>query len=116
MSPEQDELVKKRSIKIRNHATSVSLENAFWTALAELAREQGRTIAALVEEVDAERHAGNLSSCLRLYVLAKARQRYLAVTVAGHTPKSPEERPKPARRQRDTYEERGVRNYRKSRS
>ena len=113
MSSVQDEIVKKRSIKIRNHATSVSLEDAFWKALAELAREQGRALSALIEEVDSERKASNLSSCLRIYVLQKARQRYLAVARAGHSPKRAEDQPVPRRPRRDMFADRQARAFRR---
>lgn len=73
--------VRKRSIAIAGHPTSVSLEDAFWEALAEIASTEGRTVAQVVTEVDAARTAGpepgreNLSSALRVHVLAWYRDR-----------------------------------------
>ncbi len=61
--------VKKRSVVIEGHRTSVSLEAAFWEALQSIARDRGTTMNALVAEVDRDR-TGNLSSALRVYVLA----------------------------------------------
>lgn len=63
----------KRSLTIARHRTSVSLEEPFWDALTEMAREQGKSIAGLVSEIDrgrTNRHDGlSLSAALRIYVL-----------------------------------------------
>jgi len=61
--------VVKRSIVLAGHKTSVSLEDAFWNALKEVATAQGRTLSDLVTSIDVDRREGNLSSCLRLFVL-----------------------------------------------
>ncbi len=60
--------VRKRSILIAGHATSVSLEAEFWNALQAVARRRGLSLNQLVTAVDAGR-AGNLSSALRVFVL-----------------------------------------------
>jgi len=60
--------VRKRSVVIEGHKTSVSLESAFWEALQSIARERGSTINGLVAQIDRER-AGNLSSAIRVFVL-----------------------------------------------
>jgi predicted DNA-binding ribbon-helix-helix protein len=66
--------VAKRSIVIRGHRTSVSLEPDFWVALKELAAREGRSPPDLIAEVDAGRRPGeNLSSALRCRVLAAFR-------------------------------------------
>ena len=62
-------MVIKRSIVIAGHKTSVSLEDAFWNALKEIARGRHMTLSQLVAEIDAQRQLGNLSSALRLFVL-----------------------------------------------
>lgn len=63
----------KRSLTIARHRTSVSLEEPFWDALTGIAREQGKSIAGLVGEIDrnrTDRDGGtSLSAALRLYVL-----------------------------------------------
>lgn len=68
----------KRSLTIARHRTSVSLEEPFWDALAEIARDQGKSIAGLVGEIDQERTARgdetSLSAALRLYVLARMKE------------------------------------------
>jgi predicted DNA-binding ribbon-helix-helix protein len=61
--------VRKHSIVIGDHRTSVSLEDAFWKALRQIATHRGMTLSDLVTAIDAERGPGNLSSRLRLYVL-----------------------------------------------
>lgn len=65
--------LRKRSVVIAGHATSVSLEAEFWEALAGIARARGVSVNALVAEVDATR-AGNLSSSLRVFVLREAQR------------------------------------------
>jgi len=64
--------LRKRSVLIAGHATSVSLEDAFWDALAEIARTRGLSINQLVTEID-QRREGNLSSAIRVFVLSAVR-------------------------------------------
>jgi predicted DNA-binding ribbon-helix-helix protein len=61
--------VVKRSIVIANHKTSVSLEDAFWKALKEIATQRELTLSDLVASIDTDRSQGNLSSAIRLFVL-----------------------------------------------
>lgn len=61
--------IRKRSVIVAGHRTSVSLEPEFWTALRDIAEQRGLSINALVAEVDKGRN-GNLSSALRVFVLA----------------------------------------------
>ena len=61
--------VVKRSIVIAGHKTSVSLEDAFWKGLKEIASRRDATLSELVASIDADRQHGNLSSALRLFVL-----------------------------------------------
>jgi len=65
--------VVKRSIVIDGHKTSVSLEDAFWTGLREIAQAQHATLSKLVGEIDRARQQGNLSSAIRLFVLDQVR-------------------------------------------
>jgi predicted DNA-binding ribbon-helix-helix protein len=60
--------MKKRSVVITGHRTSVSLENAFWDALKVIAGRKSFTVNQLVTEIDKQRN-GNLSSAIRVYVL-----------------------------------------------
>jgi len=61
-------MIRKRSMVIAGHATSVSLEPEFWELLRHLAVERGVALAALVAEIDGTR-TGGLSSALRVFVL-----------------------------------------------
>ncbi len=68
----------KRSLTIARHRTSISLEDEFWEALSDLAREEGKSIASLVGEIDKRRgEAGgggrSLSAAIRLFVLRRTR-------------------------------------------
>jgi predicted DNA-binding ribbon-helix-helix protein len=71
----KDSPVVKRSVVIAAHKTSVSLEDAFWNALKEIAIARGSTLSNLVTSIDVGRGQGNLSSCLRLFVLGFYRNR-----------------------------------------
>ncbi len=59
--------LRKRSVTIAGHATSLSLEEEFWRDLREVARGRNISLNALVAAIDATRQ-GNLSSALRLFV------------------------------------------------
>ena len=68
----------KRSLTIARHRTSVSLEDEFWEALNDVARSEGKSVAALIGEIDQRRSAlqgrqPSLSAAIRLYVLERAR-------------------------------------------
>ena len=68
--------LRKRSVTIAGHRTSVSLEADFWDALADIADSQKRPVAALISEID--RRSGresSLSSAIRSFVLAHFRQK-----------------------------------------
>ncbi len=69
--------MKKRSVVIAGHATSLTLEEPFWQALKEIAQARATTVSALVERIDAERtEAGepNLSSAVRVWVFERVRR------------------------------------------
>ena len=66
--------MKKRSVLIAGHPTSVSLEEEFWDALKGVAAARGVSVNALIEEIDAGR-AGNLSSAIRVFVLNDLKRR-----------------------------------------
>lgn len=61
--------VVKRSIVIAGHKTSVSLEDAFWKGLKDIAGDRDITLSDLVATIDTDRRHGNLSSAIRLFVL-----------------------------------------------
>ncbi len=60
--------VRKHSVRIAGHPTSVSLEDAFWRRLKEIATVRGCSVNALITEID-ETRTGNLSSAIRVFVL-----------------------------------------------
>ena len=62
--------VVKRSIVIAGHKTSVSLEDAFWKGLKEIANSRQMTLSDLVATIDTDRHHGNLSSAIRLFAIS----------------------------------------------
>ena len=63
--------IKKRSVVISGHRTSISLENVFWNALREIASSRKVSVNQLVTEIDQGR-SGNLSSAIRTFVLLHA--------------------------------------------
>ncbi len=60
--------IAKRSVVLRGHKTSVSLENDFWNGLRDIAERQKTTLSALVQKIDADREYANLSSAIRIHV------------------------------------------------
>lgn len=61
---------KKRSLTLRGHRTSVSLEDEFWAEFRAIAARDGRPINVLAAEIDTERGLEcGLASAIRLYVL-----------------------------------------------
>jgi predicted DNA-binding ribbon-helix-helix protein len=69
--------VKKRSIVIGGHKTSISLEDSFWASLKQIARARATPLSELIGSLDAGRDNGNLSSTIRVFVL----DHYLTKTV-----------------------------------
>jgi len=67
--------VTKRSIMLGGRKTSVSLEDAFWTELNEIARLQSVTVSSLVAGIEATRKQSNLSSAIRVFVLEHLRNK-----------------------------------------
>ena len=66
----------KRSLTLKQHRTSVSLEDEFWRAFREIAKAEGRGLNALASEIDEARSIDTgLASAIRLYVLAYYRDR-----------------------------------------
>jgi predicted DNA-binding ribbon-helix-helix protein len=81
--------IVKRSVVISGQKTSVSLEDSFWSALKDVAREQKVPLCELITGIAAKRSPGNLSSALRLFVLNHFRElaaRAQAARAAGVQP------------------------------
>lgn len=72
--------MRKRSVTIDGHHTSVSLEDAFWTELLALSEARGVSLNVLVAEIDRGRSQDqtNLSSALRLHVLQELKRRTIS--------------------------------------
>jgi len=66
--------MRKRSVTLDGHRTSVSLEDEFWGAIKELAAGRGVSVNRLIAEIDRTRGAGNLSSAIRRHVLKSLRR------------------------------------------
>ena len=65
-----DKRPKKRSLTLKGHRTSVSLEDAFWRAFRDIAAKQGKPINELAAEIDKSRGVDmGLASAIRLFVL-----------------------------------------------
>jgi predicted DNA-binding ribbon-helix-helix protein len=72
----------KRSLLLHGHATSVTLEDEFWTAFRALADRRGMTLNRLAAEIDAERGGDattGLATAIRLAVLADVQARLDAI-------------------------------------
>lgn len=62
--------LRKHSITLHGHATSFSLEDAFYDIIVQISVQNGQSIASLIAKIDDERdRSSNLSSSLRLYAL-----------------------------------------------
>ncbi|MEM9436362.1 MAG: ribbon-helix-helix domain-containing protein [Pseudomonadota bacterium] len=69
---------KKRSLTLRGHRTSVSLEDEFWAEFRDIAARKGKPINVLAAEIDVERGvASGLASAIRLYVLRDLQDRII---------------------------------------
>jgi predicted DNA-binding ribbon-helix-helix protein len=79
--------MKKRSIVVSGHATSISMEDAFWTSLGDIAKERKISLSALITQIDQERSTSNLSSAIRLFVLHEMQQKIAVI------PTSPSKHP-----------------------
>jgi predicted DNA-binding ribbon-helix-helix protein len=77
--------VVKRSIVVGGHKTSVSLEDAFWRGLKEIAGRRDISVSDLVAAIDSERQHGNLSSAIRLFVLDTYRNQLSDLTAGRET-------------------------------
>lgn len=71
-------MLRKRSVTLNGHRTSLSLEPAFWSELERFAKAERVSLAALIARIDATRltgmEAGNLSSALRVFILERLKE------------------------------------------
>lgn len=64
--------LRKRSLNLAGHATSVALEPEFWAVLERLAEARGLSLPGLIAAIDASREGRPLASACRLAALAFA--------------------------------------------
>jgi predicted DNA-binding ribbon-helix-helix protein len=84
--PLKSSLVVQHAVVIDGHKTSISLEDAFWTSLKEIAQERGESLAHLVTGINAGRQSANLSSVLRVFVLEYYRKLFHGRTAVSLVP------------------------------
>ena len=77
-------VVKKRSLTIHGHRTSISLEEPFWAALNDIAKARQMSVSTLVQMIDKER-SGGLSSTIRVFILAELRHKLAANATTQET-------------------------------
>ena len=68
--------ISRRSVSINGHKTSISIEDAFWDSLREIAHQRNQTLSQLIARIDTERKFANLSSVIRLFVLGYYQDQY----------------------------------------
>ena len=69
-------MLRKRSINIYGHKTSISIEKPFWDALKEIAKNNKSTLISLIQKIDESRNdKANLSSSIRIFVLNNLREK-----------------------------------------
>lgn len=66
--------MKKRSVMISGHQTSVTLEDEFWTELQKIAARKKLSVGGLISEIDQTKSTNNLSSAIRIFVLQSVQQ------------------------------------------
>jgi predicted DNA-binding ribbon-helix-helix protein len=66
-----------RTVYVDGRKTGVSLEDAFWSTLQEIAQAEGATVSQTIREIDKSRQGENLSSAIRLFVLDRVRSKTL---------------------------------------
>jgi predicted DNA-binding ribbon-helix-helix protein len=74
-APRGKSSVRKRSIRLDTHKTSITLEDPFWDSLKDIAAAQGTSVDHLIATIDSKRQHPNLSSAIRLFVLDYFKQR-----------------------------------------
>lgn len=67
-------MIRKRSVRVAGHRTSVSVEDVFWDELKAIAARTGISVSSIIEAIDRDRQ-GNLSSAIRLYVVSDLKTR-----------------------------------------
>ena len=60
--------MKKHSVELSGHRTSIALEDEFWEQLKEIAKQKNTSVRQILMQID-NAHQGNLSSAVRLFIL-----------------------------------------------
>jgi len=81
--------VIKRSVVVDGHKTSVSLEDAFWASLKDIAARRGLSLSMQIATIDQNRQTNNLSSAIRLFVLNYFRERAIGTMFIGERQGAP---------------------------
>lgn len=76
----------KRSVFLDGYKTSVSLEDAFWTELKQIAQLKRVTVSSLVREIEATRKQKNLPSAIRVFVLEYLQRKGKRITAQVQAP------------------------------
>jgi predicted DNA-binding ribbon-helix-helix protein len=92
MSKRRKSLIVKRSILIAGRKTGVSVEDAFWKGLKEVAADRNMTPSDLVTTINSKRERDNLSSAVRLFVLDHYRRQAVRLLRKGRRAKAPKPR------------------------
>ena len=66
--------MKKRSVRIADHPTSITLEDEFWVEFKAIAEARGQSINQIITEIDEKRGEKNLSSAIRIFILKHHKQ------------------------------------------
>ncbi len=66
-------MIKKHSVKISQHITSISLEDEFWIELKNIAARKKITLNSLIAQIDEKRSSNNLCSAIRIFVLQEVK-------------------------------------------
>lgn len=82
-APVKEFAVVKRSVVVDGHKTSVSLEDAFWSSLKDIAARRGLSLSMQIAAIDQHRRTSNLSSAIRLFVLDYFRERAIGTMFIG---------------------------------
>lgn len=82
--------MRKHSVTISGHRTSISLEEEFWSGLKAIASSRQKSLADIIRQIDRERGAANLSSAIRLAVLAYYKEQIPENSDQGQNPNQAE--------------------------
>jgi predicted DNA-binding ribbon-helix-helix protein len=63
-------MLRKRSLKLAGHPTSLALEPEFWATLSDMAHASGKSLASVISDIDATRSQAPLASACRVAALA----------------------------------------------